>query len=220
MFVNRPLSAWTFIFYDLVMRHWLASLGIFALGAVVTGCSTPSSLEPLSIPLEYERMVEAPEFPSLPECARLSAVEIEVDDLDDSIGTRWIEGNEDVTVPVTVTSDLGEWVRDGVEQALERAGVEIGSGGGPVMRVTIDQIVTRENVLRRAGYDSEIEMTVSLASGGSQCWSGQFEGQDGNYGYAGNAVAYHEMLNEALDVAMIDLFDDSGFEDAVCSCGN
>ena len=195
-------------------------MAVVVAGAVITGCSTPSSLDPLSVSLEYERMAEAPMFPTLPDCARLSSVEVDAGGVGDSIGTRWIEEKEDVTADVTVSSDLAGWVREGALQALDRAGVETDVSGAPALRLTLEKIVTRENVLRRAGYDSEIEIDVSLSSDGTSCWTGRIEGQDGNYGYAGNPVAYHEMLNEALDLALIDLLGDTGFQDVICSCGS
>lgn len=189
-----------------------------AFAFLLSSCSTPSTLEPLSISLDYERMAEAPMFRALPECARLSAVTVDSTEENDTIGVRWIEDRENVTAPVTVSSDLTAWVRDGAVQALESAGASLGAEGAPSLHLTIDRIRTQENVLHRAGYDCLIDLSAKLMSGTETCWTGRLEGADGNYGYAGNPLAYHEMLNEALDVAMIELLDNTELRSSICTC--
>jgi hypothetical protein len=91
--------------------------------------------------------------------------------------------------------------------------------GAPVLRLSIDDISTSENVLHRSGYEGHMAVTAELMnSGGRSCWRESFNSSAENYGYAGSVENYQETLNHALDRAMIRLLSNSGFKTAVCSC--
>jgi uncharacterized lipoprotein YajG len=177
------------------------------------------SVEPLSVPLQYRMMASADELVALPDCAALSAVVV-VDAREDSVlGTRVNEGRDAPPVPVTASSDVSEWLRTGVEEALRTNGVSLARSGAPVLRIEIERIRTFENVYRRAGYEARISLSAAIAAQGetdSACWIRQSNGHAENYGYAGTAENYEETLNHALDRALIALFESPGFREAVC----
>jgi hypothetical protein len=135
------------------------------------------------------------------------------------IGKRYVETKPSVTAPVSSSSDVAAWVRAGAVETLRRAGVSQNTKGA-LLRLTVRQIVTTENVARRSGYEGRIVMTAELRDrGGNRCWQDKTEGASENYGYSGTAENYQETLNHALDRAMIRLFNDPGFQKSVCSCG-
>lgn len=194
---------------------------IFA-GLMLLGCSTPSSVAPVSFPLKYKTMVNPAEFPVLAPCSALSRVEVEDARAEKVIGKRFVEGKPSAAAaPVTASTDIDAWVRAGAEDALKRAGVSMAKVGGPVLRIVIDQISTSENVLHRAGYEGRIALSGELRSGGNgtSCWKARADGFAENYGYAGSAENYQETLNHALDRAIIRLLSTPELKRSICSCG-
>jgi hypothetical protein len=187
---------------------------------VVAGCTAiPTSLNPLAIPLQYKTMADAGEFPTMPPCAAISAIQVVDARTMPLIGKRYVETNPSITAPVSVASDVKAWVRTGAEAAAQRVGIQRKATGG-VLRLTIRQIATVENVARRSGYEGRILFSAELMRrGGGTCWQDRIEGAAENYGYSGTAENYQETLNHALDRAMIRLFSDPGFQRSVCSCG-
>jgi hypothetical protein len=120
---------------------------------------------------------------------------------------------------VTTTSNVAEWVRGGASDALQRAGASIGKSDAPILRLSVDQIDTSENVLHRSGYEGRIVIGAELTKGGTSCWKDRLDGFAENYGYAGSIENYQETLNHALDRATIRMMNSSDFRRAVCSCG-
>ncbi len=179
-------------------------------------CSTPSSVTPVSVPLQYKTMASPGEFTALPACAAISRVDVVDKRTEPNLGKRFVEGKNSLSAPVTTSSDVAAWVRSGVEQALQRGGVTVGKAGGPVLHVTIDQISTSENVLHRSGYEGRVMLAGELR-GSSSCWQSRTDGFAENYGYSGSVENYQETLNHALDRAVIRMFDAPAFRTSVCS---
>jgi uncharacterized lipoprotein YajG len=190
--------------------------------AILAACSTPSTVSPLSIPLQYKTMATVAEFPTLQTCAALSKVEV-VDARDEkNLGKRYVEGKTaaNAIAPVTASNDVRDWVQTGVEAALKRSGVTIGNASAPVLKVTIEQITTAENVLHRSGYEGHITLAGDLhPASGASCWNGRAEGSSENYGYAGSVENYQETLNHALDRAVIKILTTPEMKKAICACG-
>lgn len=186
----------------------------------IAGCTAiPTSLNPLAVTLQYKTMANAGEFPSLPQCAAISAIQVNDARTTPVIGKRYLETNPSVTAPVRASSDVKAWVRSGAEASAQRVGIKQNSTG-PVLRLTIRQIATNENVARRSGYEARIQISAELArKSDGACWQDRVEGAAENYGYSGTADNYQETLNHALDRAMIRLLSDPGFQRNVCSCG-
>src|SRR5581483_6169217 len=107
---------------------------------------TPSSVAPLSVPLQYKTMASPGEFPTLPACAGVADVHVRDVRSDTTLGKRFVEGKSSAPAPVTASSDVAAWVRTGVLDSLRRAGVTTAKAGGPTLNITIDQINTSENV--------------------------------------------------------------------------
>ena len=187
----------------------------------VAGCTAiPTSLGPTAIPLQYQEVASAGEFPGVPACAALSGIQVTDARLDKTIGKRYVETNPAITAPVTASSDVAAWVRAGASAAAQRVGINQTSGG-PILRLSVRQIMTSENVARRSGYEGRIVLSAELVRrGGGVCWQDRTEGASENYGYSGAVDNYQETLNHALDRAMIRLLGDPGFQRSLCSCGH
>ena len=195
-------------------------LAAFAIVLVTAGCTViPTSLNPLSLSLSYKTMANAGEFPSMPPCAAISGIQVNDARTTPVIGKRYVETNPSITAPVSASSDVKAWVRSGTDASTQRVGITRKSSG-PVLRLTVRQISTSENVARRSGYEARISISAELArKGGGTCWQDRVEGASENYGYSGTTDNYQETLNHALDRAMIRLLSDPGFQRSVCSCG-
>lgn len=180
-------------------------------------CRAPSSVVPMTIPLQYKAMLTPGEVPTLPQCAAVSRIEVQDARDEKNLGKRYVEGKPNAIAAVTTSDDLVAWATGGLESTFKRAGVTVGKAGAPVLRIRIDQIVTNENVLHRAGYDGRIVVSAELGSGGS-CWKDSAEGSSENYGYAGSVENYQETLNHALDRAAARILSSPNFRKAVCSC--
>src|SRR5947199_81137 len=129
---------------------------------LLAACSTPSTVAPLAVPLQYKTMAHPAEFPSLQSCAAVSKVEVEDARDDKALGKRFVEGKSSASAAVTASNDVPAWLRAGVESALQRAGVKSASASAPVLKITIDQISTLENVLHRSGYEGRIGFSAEL----------------------------------------------------------
>jgi len=196
----------------------MKQIAIVAAVAIVA-CSTPSSVAPLTVPLQYKTMASPAEFPTLPPCAALSKTDVRDAREDKTLGKRFVEGKNAPAAPVSTSSDVPAWITAGVESAIKRAGIAT-KAGAPVLNIAVDQITTSENVLHRAGYEAHLSLDAELRSaGGASCWKGRGEGMSENYGYAGSTANYQETLNHALDRAIIRLLGSSEFKKAICSCG-
>ena len=186
---------------------------ILATLVLIAGCTAiPTSLEPVSVPLYYQTMASAGEFPSFPSCAGFSAIQVTDGRLDKNIGKRFVETNPSITAPISAASDVAGWARTGAAEAAQKSGIAQKSSG-PVLRITVRQIVVSENVARRSGFEGRIQLAAELVrKGGGVCWQDRFEGTSENYGYSGRNDNYQETLNHALDRAMIRLLSDPGFQ--------
>jgi hypothetical protein len=186
---------------------------------ILTGCSTPSTVATLNVPLQYKSMASPGEFSTFPPCARLSGARIEDAREDRTLGKRFVEGKSSPPAPVTTTSDVAAWAKQGLDSVLKKSSVGTDAAAAPSLVVTIEQINTNENVLHRAGYDGRIALSGELKSpGGTSCWKGRAEGFAENYGYAGSVENYQETLNHALDRAILHLMSAPEFRKAACAC--
>ncbi|HEY8181956.1 MAG TPA: hypothetical protein VII32_06920 [Thermoanaerobaculia bacterium] len=185
----------------------------------VMACSSPKTVAPVSVPLQYKMQAKAGEFPVVDACAAIGDVRVTDARSDKTIGKRYLENKSAESAAVTTTSDVAGWVQGGAEDALRRAGANVGKSGAPTLRLTVDQISTTENVLHRSGYEGRVVMTAELTRGGTSCWKDRLDGFAENYGYAGSIENYQETLNHALDRAMIRMLGSSEFKRAACSCG-
>ena len=194
--------------------------GLLGALLLIAGCTAiPTALDPVAVPLQYNTIASPGEFPAVPACASISAIQV-VDSLPTRIiGKRYVETSPSITAPISAGSDVAAWVKTGAAAAVQQVGISQKSGG-PVLRITVRQINVSEDVARRSGFEGRIILAVELARrGGGTCWQDQTEGTSENYGYSGRADNYQETLNHALDRAMIRLLGDPGFQKKICSCG-
>jgi hypothetical protein len=186
---------------------------------VAVSCSSPSTVAPISVPLQYKMMASPGEFPALGSCAAISDIRVSDARSDKTLGKRFVEGKNTPSAAVMTTSDVAEWARTGALAELGRAGVTTPKAGAPTLRISVDQIITSENVLHRAGYEGRVLIVAELISStGTSCWKDRAEGFAENYGYAGSIENYQETLNHALDRAMLRLLNSPDFKKAICSC--
>jgi hypothetical protein len=197
----------------------MKQISIVAAVLVIVACSTPSSVAPLTIPLQYKTMASPAEFPTLPACAALSKTEVKDARDEKALGKRFVEGKNAPAATVSTTSDVPAWVTAAVESAVKRTGIAT-KAGAPILAITVEQITTSENVLHRAGYEAHVSVGAELRSaGGASCWKGHAEGMSENYGYAGSTENYQETLNHALDRAIIRVLGAPELKKTICSCG-
>jgi len=195
----------------------MKQFAVVLLPLLLACCRAPSSVVPMTIPLQYKAMLTPGEVPTLPQCAAVSKIEVQDARDEKNLGKRYIEGKPNAIAAVTTSDDLAAWAVRGLENTFKRAGVTVGKEGAPVLRVRIEQITTNENVLHRAGYDGRIVLSAELGAAGS-CWKDNAEGSSENYGYAGSVENYQETLNHALDRAAARILSSPTFHKAVCSC--
>ena len=193
---------------------------LVALLVVIAACSTPSSVNPLSVPLHYKPMLNPAEYATLPACAALSKVDVSDARSEQAIGKRFVEGKTSPSAPVTASTDVAAWVRTGVENALNHSNVSTSKADAPELFIRVEQIVTSENVLHRSGYEGRITLSAELRPhhGSTPCWKERAEGSAENYGYAGSIENYQETLNHALDRAVARLLNSPELR-KICSCG-
>jgi hypothetical protein len=186
---------------------------------LLLSCSTPSSVKPVSVPLQYKTVASPAEFPTFPPCAAVSRVEVVDKRADQNLGKRFVEGKNSAAAPVTTTSDVAAWTREAVEAAMKRGGITVGKAGAPLVQITVEQIATSENVLHRSGYEGRIVLSGELRAPGrdASCWQQRADGFSENYGYSGSSENYQETLNHAVDRAIIHLLEAPAFKSAVCS---
>jgi len=190
-----------------------------ALTAIFCACSTPSSVQPLSIPLTYKTQAQPAEITAVQPCATVSSIDVEDARAEKAIGKRFVEGKSGATADVTTTASITDWVRSGAAAMYQRGNVSMAASGRPSLHLRIDQIATNENVLHRAGYDGRVVISAELrGSGGNVCWKDRVEGASENYGYAGSVDNYNETLNHALDRAMNRIFSSPDYRSAACGC--
>jgi hypothetical protein len=184
---------------------------------MIAGCA-PTTLTPLTVPLEYKMMASAVEMPSLEACSGVSSVQISDGRREQAIGTRFLQEQREQTFPVTATGDVAAWARAAVEGALRTAKVSTASASAdrPALVITVEEIRTEENIYRRAEYDASVVLNAELRSGARSCWRERVDGFAENYGYAGSAVNYQETINHALDRALIRMLNNNAFREAVC----
>lgn len=192
---------------------------LLVLSLIVISCTTPATVSPVAVPLQYKTMSSPGEFPALGSCAGVSAVRVTDARSDTVLGKRFVEGKNVPAAAVTASSDVAVWVRTAVLEELSRAGATTAKADAPTLTIKVDQINTTENVLHRSGYEARVAISADLAgSNGTSCWKDRAEGFAENYGYAGSIVNYQETLNHALDRAMIRLMNSAEFKKAVCGC--
>jgi uncharacterized lipoprotein YajG len=199
------------------MEEVMRRFAVVLLPLLIAACRAPSSVTPMTVPLQYKAMLTPGEVPAVPQCAALSKIEVQDTRDEKNIGKRYVEGKPSAIAAVTTSDDVAAWAARGFENTFKRAGVTVGKEGAPVLRIRIVQIVTNENVVHRSGYDGRIVMSVELGAGGS-CWKESAEGSSENYGYAGSVENYQETLNHALDRAAARVLSSPDFRKAVCSC--
>ena len=190
-----------------------------ALGLLLVFCAS-STVNPVAVPLQYKTQADPSEFPSPLNCGGVSKVVVTDSRTNQVIGSRYLQEHTSTRADVTATGDVSAWVNSGADAALRKTGIVAGSGRGPTLRLTVNNIKTDESVYHRAQYTGRIGLDGELVGGnGQSCWHDSVEGVSENYGYAGSAENYQETLNHALDRAMIRILGSGAFRSAVCNCG-
>src|SRR4051794_13666239 len=117
-------------------------LAIVVALVLASSCSTPSSVGPLAVPLQYKTMASPAEFTALPACATLSKIEVSDPRANKELGKRFVEGKNSPAASVTASSDITEWIRTGLESGLHRSNLSAPSPNAPELYVSVDQITT------------------------------------------------------------------------------
>ena len=185
--------------------------------SLLTLACAPSTVNPVTVPLQYKTVATPAEYPASQSCAAISRVDVTDKRGSQTLGSRALQEKSSMRADVTSSGDVAAWIRSGAEAALKLANVSM-TNSGPALRISVDNIKTDESVYRRAQYNGRVSLTTELVSGGRSCWKGQVDGASENYGYAGSPENYQETLNHALDRAMIRMLESPEFKRAVCNC--
>ncbi len=187
-------------------------------GLSLSACAV-SSVEPLTIPLVYKPQISSEEVIAPVQCPSLAAVTVTDKRAEMMLGTR-IHESKPLRADVSLGSDPGPWVRQGVTQFLSSKGVNF-TPDAPTLSLQLDALRTSENIWHRSGYEAKVLLTADLSSpkSGKSCWHESLEGKAGNYGYSGSVLDYQETLNSALDAATLHLLNSANFNAALCHCG-
>lgn len=198
-----------------MIRRCLFALTLAALVAGgLAGCA-PSDLAPYTFAASYRFMGSPADYSVAPDCAAYAELEVRDGRTEGNVvGVRYLEEGGS-RYDVMLDGDVEAWLRQAAEQALAEAGVRRDAGSGHTVTVTLERIATDESVYRRAEYDATVQISTAVSGGGAD-WSGNQKGFAENYGYAGSAENYQETVNHALDRALADAMNDSGFTEALC----
>jgi hypothetical protein len=192
--------------------------GVSILALVFFACA-PSTVNPVTVPLQYKTMASPGEFPSAQTCGSVSRVEVTDARTNKTLGSRYLQEKSTMKADVTSTGDVAAWVQTGAEAALKQSGAAMPRTAGPVLRLQVTDIKTDESVYHRAQFNARVTLAADVVSpNGRSCWHDSVEGFSENYGYAGSAENYRETLNHALDRAMIRILGSGEYKKAVCNC--
>ena len=123
---------------------------------LASACRTPSSVDPLTVPLKYKTMASPAEIPSLLSCAAVSRVDVEDVRDDKAIGKRFVQDRPGAVAPVTASTDVAAWVKEGLETTLQKSGAPIGAKGS-VLHVAFGDVCG----LQVSGKTAASNMNVS-----------------------------------------------------------
>lgn len=172
----------------------------------------------------YFMVEDADDVAKLPACVSFSHLRV-VDGRTEKtrIGTRrWEEGAGPTgNWGILLEGDIVPWVEDGVRQVGSKAGFRTGDPAGPSISVTLVKLELNEEKYDRSTWKSTVGLEVSLTRerATQSCFVVQVYGGSHNYGDSGKKINYDEVLNQALDRALIDLFANAAFADVACkSC--
>lgn len=192
---------------------------LLALAAALLSACAATHVSPLSVPLAYASNPRNASALGPLACNTVSQLTVRDARTTKLLGTRTLEGKPD-TAQVSIAGDPAAWVHDGVQTFLAQNGVVFG-GAGPQLAISLDSLMTAENVWHRSSYRAGLALTVRVQSAsGKVCWQNTNQGKGGNYGYSGSTTNYQETLNEALDDATQQMAGLQGFKDALCHCGD
>jgi hypothetical protein len=184
--------------------------------AALSACAV-STVDPITVPLQYVPPTDPLEVPRSLSCPAIAAVR--VDDLrtDKLLGERHHE-SKPLKADVTAGGDAAAWVGDGVQNFIAAYGLRP-AGSGPTLVIELKSLHTSENIWHRAGYEARLDLTARVVSpSGRSCWQGTVTGKAGNYGFAGSIPNYQETLNYALARAAMQVVDSPEFEQGLCHC--
>lgn len=192
------------------------TLMVLAAPFLLSACAV-SRVDPLNVPLSYTSDSRNVAVVGALQCNTVAQVEVTDARTDKTLGER-IHESKPLKAVVTTDSDTAAWAQSGVQVVLQQNGFSF--AGGPKLTLSVDYLHTKETIWHRSGYDARISMTAHLQSAsGKTCWTETIQGRGGNYGYSGSIENYQQTLDEALSNATLNMIQQQGFKDALCTCG-
>ncbi len=188
--------------------------------ALVSTLARAKELKPTTFRAQYSREIDADEVSSVKACAIAGQVATKDARSETAVGDRARDKTPEIKQAITMTGDVGDWVRAGFSEIARLALLKTAVPSRPEVTVAVANIWIEESVHFNAVYEGRVVLDVSVnpPGGGASCWSERVDGSAENYGRPGKEVNYQETVNHALDRAVAKTFSTTDFVDALCSC--
>jgi hypothetical protein len=159
----------------------------------------------------------ASEVVSADTCAAIGALAVTDGRSGDGVvGTRTIQ-NREGRADISIEGGVEDWLRGGVERALDAAAIR--RGAGPDVTVRLMTLTLNEVAFRNSEFNGRVALEVTVARAGAEPWSFIASGEAENYGRPGNTANYQETANHALDRVATSAVNNTEFRRRLCPQG-
>jgi hypothetical protein len=177
----------------------------------------PNSLDSISFPPAY--VAQSGQYNAVPGCARYRT-SVVADFRSDKriVGSRYVEGVPNERWPISLTGDVMSWLGTAAQRMFGTTMLTSAPNSWAEIRLNLVGIQVEEKTLRNSNYDATVVIDAwVLRSGTNQvAWQMRSTGHGSTYGACGDANAYQEVLNRAVDEALGKIFTEPQFAATLC----
>ncbi len=189
----------------------------FACLLLFTSCKV-THVSPITFPADYHAAETGAVIETARACATIRSLVV-TDERPDkrTVGRRAIQDKPDRS-DILMDGDVRDWLRLGLQRALDRAGIATSSSARFELAVKLVTLSVEEVAYRNSTFDGKLILDLELRQpdGNPAVWSSRADGTSDNYGRPGNPVNYQETINEALDLAAIKVVNNEEFRRVLC----
>jgi len=195
------------------MSQKLAAVSLVGVVALAVACRV-SSVGPITSEARYSPQGAASDVVPADACAAVGMLTVSDGRSGERlVGTRTIQDREG-RADISIEGDVEDWLRSGVERALDAAATRRGSG--PAVAVRLSTLTVNEVAFRNSEFNGSVVLDVTVTRDGAEPWSFRASGEAENYGRPGNAANYQETANHALDRAATSAVNNTEFRRRLC----